>query len=736
MPQPGIRQKGYNRQRNKKRDRRLGKVKHDENGKPIDDRDTNEGRNLGFKDIVRVNPMFDKFYRAQKFCSDEEFDKMMEVLKTDLPASFRITGNRSHAAALLKIIEGQYFKELTEFLAKGGNVVVPKVLPWYPDSLAYQLNATRKDIRREEIYFKLHNFLVAETDCGSISRQETVSMIPPLVLGVEPHHKVLDMCAAPGSKTTQLMEAIHELPEGELPAGFVVANDSDNARCYMLTHQVKRLQSPCILITNHDAACMPNIYIPDPDRPGKNTTLKFDRILCDVPCTGDGTLRKNADIWPKWNPVNSVNLHGVQYRIAKRGLELLAIGGRMVYSTCSFNPIEDEAVLARLLQDTGDSVRLVDIEDKLPGLEYSRGLTTWQCASKECELYSKFEDVPEKIGKTQIRPSMFPPPPEIAKSLGLEKCARLLPHQQNTGGFFVALLEKVALCPWESVRKVKKEGEVGENTDDTDEKEDTPDPEPPQKKFKGQNRGFREDPIFYFEENEEVYPEIQKYFDLSLPCNLFLTRCRDETKKKNLYFTSAGVRQVVENNREKVRIINTGVKAFVRADNKGSGCDYRIAQEGALSTIPFIKNRVLRPGKEDLVRILQSSEIERPPEVRQFTETFRAQLEAIETGSVAYVYTEADTGMSIEIVGWKGKTTVRAYVPKNERLHYLRLVGADTTMWEVNKFEEKKEKDKERKEAKEKRDGENGDSNGVMDDANEDSKVTVEDDQTFKSTDT
>ena len=75
-------------------------------------------------------------------------------------------------------------------------------------------------------------------------------------------------------------------------------------------------------------------------------------------------------------------------------------------------------------------------------------------------------------------------------------------------------------------------------------------------------------------------------------------------------------------------------------------------------------------------------------------------------------------------------------MPKNERLHYLRLVGADTTMWEVNKFEEKKEKDKERKEAKEKRDGENGDSNGVMDDANEDSKVTVEDDQTFKSTDT
>ena len=70
--------------------------------------------------------------------------------------------------------------------------------------------------------------------------------------------------------------------------------------------------------------------MPDPALPGQQTVLKFDRILCDVPCTGDGTLRKNADIWPKWNPINSANLHGIQYRIAKRGLELLAVGGRMV----------------------------------------------------------------------------------------------------------------------------------------------------------------------------------------------------------------------------------------------------------------------------------------------------------------------------------------------------------------------------------------------------------------------
>ena len=130
-------------------------------------------------------------------CSKEEADQMMAVMKTDLPASFRITGTRSQAAALLRIIESKYFSELTRAKESGKeDVVVPTLLPWYPDRLAYQLNVTRKDIRRQEIYFRLHNFLVAETECGAISRQETVSMLPPLVLGVEPHHKVLDMCFA------------------------------------------------------------------------------------------------------------------------------------------------------------------------------------------------------------------------------------------------------------------------------------------------------------------------------------------------------------------------------------------------------------------------------------------------------------------------------------------------------------------------------------------------------------
>jgi len=556
--------------------------------------------------------------------------------------------------------------------------VVPRVLPWYPDSLAYQLNVTRKDIRRMEVYWKLHNFLIAETESGAISRQETVSMIPPLVLGVEPHHKVLDMCAAPGSKTAQLIEALHNTEPGTLPTGFVVANDKDNSRCYMLTHQAKRLQSPAVVIINHDASVLPNLLVPKTFGSGLGP-VKFDRILADVPCTGDGTMRKNPDIWPKWTSINGANLHPVQYRIVKRGLELLEVGGRLVYSTCSLNPVENEAVISRVLTEAGDSVMLVEVD--LPGLIRGPGLLSWNVSSKGGDLYNSWDQVPEQIGKSQVRPEMFPPA-EVSK-LNLEKCVRVLPHHQNTGGFFVALLEKVALCPWEKQPKVQD----ASATDSLATSESLSETEPPQKK---RFWGFREDPFIYLPEDDKVYPKIRDFFSLQLPRTGFLTRCVDETKKNNVYLTTPEVRELVEHNKERVKIINTGVKAFVRCENKGAECEYRIAQEGALSTVPFIQSRRVHPSLSDITKLLQSDDMDSPPEIEGMSLKFQEELANVETGSVAYIYSDEDSDLVLEIVGWKGKATVRAYVPRNDRLHYLRLIGADTSKFDTNKFKDKK----------------------------------------------
>merc|ERR1719427_306173 len=109
-------------------------------------------------------------------------------------------------------------------------------------------------------------------------------MIPPLFLDVKSDHLVLDLCAAPGSKTAQIIEMMHADKNQDIPKGAVIANDADHKRCYMLTHQAKRLNTPCVIITNHDASIFPKLY--DSKIPGIGKPILFDRVLCDVPCSG------------------------------------------------------------------------------------------------------------------------------------------------------------------------------------------------------------------------------------------------------------------------------------------------------------------------------------------------------------------------------------------------------------------------------------------------------------------
>lgn len=621
----------------------------------------------GYAEIIKQNASFEKFYKAQKIVPEEEWALFMDTMRQSLPSTFRITGNKSLAKALLKIIESDYLAKLTSGTTGQCDFEMFS-LPWYPDKLAWQLNISRKDIRKTEAYERLHNFLISETDSGNISRQEAVSMIPPLVLDVQSHHKVLDMCAAPGSKTAQLIEMLHS-DDRTVPDGVIIANDADNKRCYMLVHQAKRLQSPCLLITNHDAGAMPNIAT------FESQMLKYDRILCDVPCSGDGTIRKNVDIWVKWNVANCLNYHYIQSRILKRGLELLELGGKLVYSTCSLCPLEDESVIHHILQLSKGSVELVEVGDQLPGLKYVPGLSYWKVTNRELEEIVNPEAIPDK-NKNQIKESMFPPSPEDAPKYNLHRCLRILPHHQNTGGFFVAVLRKNALLPWENPKH-----DNGQNSD-------SPIRPPPKKKQKKMS-GYREDPFVYFQNDEKLWPSLCSAYKISSDFDhtLLLTRCR-EGKKRTIYFTSKLIKEIITCNEEKLKIINTGIKLFCRCDNKKSSpTEFRLTQEGLLTVLSYLRYRVVSVGKPDIIYLLSSNF----PELSKLSTATTQALESYENGSLALICEEEHEDKSIGkllmgLCAWKGAMSLRAYVPKNEKLHYLRLCGVDTFQFERKKF--------------------------------------------------
>jgi len=379
----------------------------------------------------RENSKFEEYYKHMGVIPTDQFDEFMRVLKEDLPTTFRVS-----PIGVFSDLAQKKLQEFTQEMNTGeeieGQVLRPPTpISWYPDNGAWYIKAGRGPIRSNDKYKKFHNFLTSFTEFGGVSRQEAVSMIPPLLLDVKSDHVVLDMCAAPGSKTTQMVEFMHlDVEDGHMPKGLIIANDVDEKRCYMMIHQVNRLSSPCVVATQHPAQKFPFVRMNEKKEEGDaHPDLVFDRILCDVPCSGDGTFRKNFDLWGKWNPGMGLGLHKIQVQIATRGVKLLKIGGRMVYSTCSLNPVEDEAVVAEILRRGKGSLRLVDVSQELVSLQREKGVNQWPVYFHN-EYYPSLESVPESM-RAQTLPSLYPPSAEEAAAFHLDRWYVPLPEVRD-----------------------------------------------------------------------------------------------------------------------------------------------------------------------------------------------------------------------------------------------------------------------------------------------------------------
>ncbi|UPM43983.1 RsmB/NOP family class I SAM-dependent RNA methyltransferase [Halocatena salina] len=222
---------------------------------------------------------------------------------------------------------------------------------------------------------------------GWIYGQEEVSALPALVLDPQPDDRVFDACAAPGSKTTQLAALMAD-------TGTLVANDVNLGRLSALRSNAERCGVTNCVVTSKDAQTFS--LGPFDDEP-------FDRALVDVPCSCEGTIRKNPTALDEWSLDRVTGISGVQRGILERAVQMTRAGGTVVYSTCTFAPEENEAVLDHVLGT--ESCRLI---------EFDTPLTT-------------------RPGITEWNGEQYDP------SVGRAK--RIYPHLNDTGGFFCAKLE-------------------------------------------------------------------------------------------------------------------------------------------------------------------------------------------------------------------------------------------------------------------------------------------------------
>jgi 16S rRNA C967 or C1407 C5-methylase (RsmB/RsmF family) len=196
---------------------------------------------------------------------------------------------------------------------------------------------------------------------------DPASIYPALALGVQSGDRVLDLCAAPGGKTLLLAEGLKD-------GGELVANElSDQRRARLRAVLNMYVSAPVrtrVKVTNHDGSkwCL---YEKD----------AFDRVLVDAPCSGERHLLANPAELNVWSKARTKNLNLRQYALLVSALQVVKPGGRIVYSTCSISPMENDAVIARLLKKRkGEARVLMSQIDVGEATEHGWALLPDQCS--------------------------------------------------------------------------------------------------------------------------------------------------------------------------------------------------------------------------------------------------------------------------------------------------------------------------------------------------------------------
>ena len=219
---------------------------------------------------------------------------------------------------------------------------------------------------------------------GYIHPQALTSAIASIALAPKENSYVLDMCAAPGGKSTHCAQLMNN-------TGLIVSNDLYVNRHISLGHTLSRLGVLNAMVTGYQAQEFP-------------LKQRFDYVLADVPCSCEGRFRKTKEEYTYREDKGKIKLPDLQKKIILRGFDLLQENGRILYSTCTYNPEENESVVDLLLKERDAELLPIDV-----GFDFEPGITEW------------------KDNKYDKR---------------LKNTARFYPHRLDSVGFFMARIGK------------------------------------------------------------------------------------------------------------------------------------------------------------------------------------------------------------------------------------------------------------------------------------------------------
>lgn len=275
-------------------------------------------------------------------------EKFRENLATFLPeekvqeilTSFTLRKPSTFRANTLKISADDLEKKLQE-----GGIATERVA-WYKDAFILK-NVPQRQLAETKFYKE-----------GFLYVQSLSSMIPPLVLDPKPGEFILDMTAAPGSKTTQIAAFMEN-------KGTLIANDKSRVRNFRLAANLQ-LQG----VTNTQVLSQPGEFL------WKKYPEYFDKVLVDVPCSMEGRFyTEDPKTYQDWTPGKIKMLSEMQKWLLRSAISSTKVGGTIVYSTCTINPLENEDVVNWILKKEGSAITLEDIA--IPQLPFSSGLTTY-----------------------------------------------------------------------------------------------------------------------------------------------------------------------------------------------------------------------------------------------------------------------------------------------------------------------------------------------------------------------